>query len=157
MRAGDFASSRRPRVAEHAQFIWAKDAAGIPASAIARMIGCATVDVRHFLSPSLAKVAETTAAPDVVTTGASCVALAPAMPSAAKAVVSKHAEMARISVVELLSKQDRKRLRDARDACWADLYATGRYSFPQIAGWFGRDHTSIIDGVARAGLLDAAP
>jgi len=38
----------------------------------------------------------------------------------------------------------------ARQAMWAELYATGNWSYPRIGQLFGRDHTTIMAGVRKA-------
>lgn len=168
-RAGDFASGRRPRVAEHAQFVWAKDAAGVPISAIAHMIGCNVADVRSFLRPAgeapapVVIVVAPTPSPAPATRHVSreprrFVKVDRSAPviSTARPIIDRHAEAAGLSLGTILSKAYPRKLRDVRDACWAELYATGRYSLPQIGGWFCRDHTTIMAGIARAGVLPDA-
>lgn len=49
----------------------------------------------------------------------------------------------------VIGSRRRKRDVEARHAVWASLYGTGRYSLPDLAAMFGRDHTTILAGVRR--------
>jgi chromosomal replication initiator protein len=54
-----------------------------------------------------------------------------------------------ISVNELVGEGRAKRFALPRHEAMYRLRETGRYSFPQIAAIFGRDHTSVMHGVKR--------
>jgi hypothetical protein len=158
-RAGDFASSRRPRVAEHATFVWAKDAAGVPISAIAHMIGCNVADVRAFLRPGdgapavvRMEVASTPApkrSKPAKTRRGSWLEVR-SLPEAARPTVEVFARMAQVDVDTFLGKAYPRHLVEKRAECWAVLHETGRWSLPQIGSWFGgRDHTTIMSAITR--------
>lgn len=167
-RGGEFATSRRPRAADHADFILTKRASGVPVSAIARMIGCNETEV--------ALIANLSAKPaDRIMEIADLESPKPARPRASRTTprfvkdpkqtaiatwalpyIEKHASRAGVSVAAFLSKVYVKKLSAARNGCYADLYATGRCSLPQIGGWFARDHTTILSGIAKHGEAESA-
>jgi chromosomal replication initiation ATPase DnaA len=69
-----------------------------------------------------------------------------AMPRAAQLVVMDVAERNALTVEMLLSDRRYRAITHPRQECYALLYATGRYSLPLIASWFGVDHTTVLHG-----------
>lgn len=56
--------------------------------------------------------------------------------------------------IEQLKGPDRKRsVAWARQEAFDAIYATGRYSLPQIGRYFNRDHTTVLHGVRRVRAL----
>jgi chromosomal replication initiation ATPase DnaA len=41
---------------------------------------------------------------------------------------------------------------NARHQMMAELYATGHWSYPRLGQLFGRDHTSVMEGVKKAAV-----
>lgn len=160
-RAGDFASSSRPRAAEHADFIWARHAAGVPTSAIANMIGCNVVEVKAFIDlcaksaersqgpakPYISRATRTRAIKRLAAKAKPCLDVK--IPTEAADIIQAHADSAGVSFDTFLSRCYPIILRDARHACWAELYATRRYIYAEIGYWFGRSASPIHNGVTR--------
>ncbi len=58
------------------------------------------------------------------------------------------ARMHDVTVEQMMSrKRGFEAVSCARHHLWAELYATGNWSLPRIAGLCGRDHTTILSGI----------
>jgi chromosomal replication initiator protein len=62
-------------------------------------------------------------------------------------ITEAFAEEHRVSVRELKSDCKRWYISRPRQALMHRLYATGRWSLPQIGRFFGRDHTTVLHGI----------
>lgn len=170
-RSGDFATSPRSKVADHYDFIRAKAAAGVPVSAIARMIGCNIQDVSSVAGlPVLDAKAKVKPVPVVQALKAIRIradrehkprmeqwrevraARARTMPPRALAIVEDIAHRHGVRMVDLLGPRTLKGLSRVRDEVYHALYATGFYSMPQIGCFIGgRDHSSVLHGIRNHG------
>lgn len=50
---------------------------------------------------------------------------------------------------DLMARDRRAVIADARLEAYHHIQATNRFSYPQIGRFFGRDHTTIVTGVSR--------
>lgn len=66
-----------------------------------------------------------------------------------RAIIQRVADEHGFTPKDLLQKYTRGPLGHARQALMAELYATGRYSFPQLGTLLGCHHTAVIHGVRR--------
>lgn len=167
-RAGSFATSRKGGVAADAEFILEQRSKGVPASAVARMIGRAEADVRLIYGVSCAaQEGEAPAAPLPVwrqskprPSRAKLVGIkqrrAPSRPAPrelsaearkiALEVAAKHG----LTLETLCGADDKRVFYLARREAWHAIYATGRYSLPLVGAWFGgRNHTTIRTGIRK--------
>jgi hypothetical protein len=169
-RGGEFATSRKGGLdAYEVAFIQQKLDACVPWSAIAKMLGRPIDDIRTraSLAPSAPIVESTSHA------GAELGSVQPTwrprcrvprlrmMPAAVREVVEAVAIHHGVTPQSMVGPSHKRVYAFARHEAWHLLYATGRYSLPQIGSWFGgRDHTTVLNGirgyVRRAAMLDAA-
>lgn len=158
-RAGEFATAGRAKAADNWDFIIAKHAEGVPASAIARMSGCRVESVREIIaisgqeqparrtykSPRL--VAQTPPAPvEPKPPGKlSKRGMPPKIRRRVAAIARKHG----VTVEALIAKHDRRGLSDARAEAWYVVRFFSDASLPMIGAWFDRDHSTILNGIRK--------
>ena len=68
----------------------------------------------------------------------------PSMEQMLSAVAEEHG----VSVRELKSVNQSRRISDVRRVFMAEAYDTGRFSMTQIGRFLGRDHTTVSTGIA---------
>ena len=77
------------------------------------------------------------------------------MPARATEIVTAVASAHRVSLGRLFGPSRTRDIVWPRQEAWAKLYALrsahatqhALYSLPQIAGWFDRDHTTVLHGI----------
>lgn len=158
-KGGEFATSRRGGIAEDVEFIRAKAQAGVPISAIARMVGRNADDVRRVLAESVVAVKPRVTRKERLAQQADerksvrvLVSVRPPPPVAT--VLLDIARQYRISVDELRYSAQRKgNVQPARRHAYYELYMTGRYTMEQIAKWFGMVHHDAVSRGVRQHVL----
>jgi chromosomal replication initiation ATPase DnaA len=154
-RGGDFATSRRGGIAEDMAFIMTRHQQGVPISAIARMTGRSEADVRRAVGATKPRKATPKPSPTLgrTRTRAQRVDAARGIPPAALCIVAGIAAEYGFSAEDVRFSRKRKVTAARRDAYHA-LYATGRYSYPQIADWFGlKSHHAVREGALKHAAL----
>lgn len=149
-RGGEFATSSKATISEHFGFILAKHAEGVPAQAIARMIGCNVADVRAAIGRE--DKPRTTYVPPVApkTSHARMAKAREGMPPAVRAVINDVAARHGMTFALLVGDRQYRKVAHARQEVYAILYATGCYSLPIIGQWMGgRDHTTVLSGIRK--------
>lgn len=158
LRSGDFTTSRRGGIAEDMVFIMTRHSQGVPISAIARMIGRSEVDVRAAVGATRPRraVRVTSPAGRVRTAEQRAEAARRAIPAAAQCIIAGIAAEYGLSAEDL--RFSRKRcVTPARRDVYHALYATERYSYPQIAEWFGlQSHHAVREGALKHAAMLAA-
>lgn len=165
-RGGEFATSRRGGIAEDYDFIMQKALAGVPASAIARMVARPVADVRQVIG--LRVQAQKPAATEIVPDPTPHIEASPVapevaqqfrkrsqrsrsrdMPPAAREIVRRIAVKHNETVAEVIGRKMNRRMTTIRQECWHALYTCGRgYTLWMIGSWFdGRDHTCVLGGI----------
>jgi hypothetical protein len=163
MKGGEHATASRARIAEHAPFILAQAARGVPLSAIAQMIGRSRVDVATVISVgSLSAVARPTKLPEPAVKNAPANrarkvrrrwrrSLTPRVRKAIEAVADYYG----VTVDELIGRRGATALQPIRQEAYHAVYdlrmpdGSRRYSSICVGQFFGgRDHATILSGVA---------
>ena len=165
--AGNFATSRKGGVAADTDFILAQRSKGVPASAVARMIGRAETDVRLIYGMDCT-AQDAPEAPTPALVWRQSKARAPSGKcgvrrprSVASPLTRTMADWAKVIALEVAGKHgltfdcltandDKRVFIVARREAWHAIYATGRCSLPMLGAWFGgRDHTTIRSGIRK--------
>lgn len=137
-RGGAFATSRRGSIAEDFDFIRAKASEGVPATAIAHMIGRSADEVRGVITCSVERE------PPSVARKPSYVPMSSAAAQIAREVADKHG----VSVADIRRDCRTRAVVKARWELFYRLRETGRYSLPQIGRAVGgKDHSTVINGI----------
>jgi len=66
-----------------------------------------------------------------------------------RAIVREVAEMHGLRPDDIMARDKRDRIAAARLEAYHHIQSTGRFSYPAIGKFFGRDHTTIVTGVQR--------
>lgn len=143
-KGGEYATSRRGALTTYeVDFVQTQAAKGRSAQTIANMIGRSRDDIAHLIE---------------VLPPAPIVALErpaqPVLPAAARDMVDLVARKHGVFYDEILGRSQRAVVANARLEAYARLRAmrtdnqSYRFSTPQIASWFGRDHSTILQGAA---------
>lgn len=163
-RGGEFATSRRGGIAEDYDFIMRKALAGVPASAIARMVARSVDEVRQvialnaqaieprasaFVPPARKKPAKPL--PWRQWKPRSRVSNKRPLPPFARSIVEQVAARYEYTLEDVIGRRKFGNLPDVRNEAYHALYKAGRgYSYPLIASWFdGRDHSTVHSGVRK--------
>lgn len=163
--AGNFATSRKGGVAADTDFILAQRSKGVPASAVARMIGRNLADVRLIYDAGcLAREAEvqvfptrnwrpckpSRAKPGARPKRSDATPLTREMAAWAKPIAQEVAAKHGLSLECLCANDDSRSFIAARREAWHAIYSTGRCSLPQVGAWFGgRNHATIHKGIRK--------
>lgn len=137
----EHATSPRSSVLDSCSLVWAKRAAGVSDSAIARMIGVNPAELLRI--PSVPAGVEAGHADRVTLSRWQGPARANSMAAILAGVATKHG----LTVAEMKGPGRARRVAWPRqEAMWL-IYLTGRYSRPQIGRFLGnRDHTTVLHG-----------
>lgn len=150
-RGGEFATARRGVSSDTIGFINAKAKAGVPLSAIAKMVGLSVLDVaaanaivvpRHAYGQPTVLVVKRAQKP----TETPAPVAARGLPPTAQRIIASVADKHGLTVADLRGRSQRYRIAHARQEAFFELMRHG-YSSPLIGSWFGRDHTTVLHGV----------
>lgn len=163
---GIHATARRSGIAEDIPFIQAKRRQGVPDTAIANMIGRSVAVVRGVEREAAEPPRE---APDAgrkrrrPTMLLSLYrGLIPAQPpvglsAGMREILADVAAHRGFTVEELRGSSRRWPLVHARWAAMYLMYETGRWTLPQIGGFFRKDHTTVLHGIRKHAELHGLP
>jgi hypothetical protein len=167
-RGGEYATSRRPRAADHAGFILTQRSKGVPVSAIAQMIGCNQADValiaEKFAAEAPARPAPVVPerkrkapppeplrrAPRVVLSLWKGEIIVNPQPITMREIAEDVAYRHGVSVDDLTGPSRAKMHTGPRQEAMWMMSKAKRWSLPRIGQFFGdRDHTTVLHGVRR--------
>jgi chromosomal replication initiation ATPase DnaA len=158
-RSGEFATARKGGIAsDEIEFIQERARQGVPVSAIARMIGRAEVDVRAFAATPKRRKPPVPLLDGMPRDAIERASLARGLPPEAIAIMAAVAAGAGLEVAEVRFSCKRGGGRtEARQEAYHALHATGRYSMPMIASWFGlKGHSAVALGIQKHEARQAA-
>jgi hypothetical protein len=156
-KGGEFATSRRTKIAEDSDFILTQAEKGVPASAIARMTGRAEADVRTLLECAWSRrpgppplYAKRRAAVTKRILEARQQAAKP-MPSHVRLTYERIAKAYGVTFEDMMFSAKRGGwVQQARNEAYHLAYRSGEYPSTAIARWFGLlDHTSVLTGIRK--------
>lgn len=136
---------------EDIQFIWDRQQAGLPAHQIAKQIGRPILDVMKWMTSRDERRARLTGDGEdevvVLSLWRGLIRMRP-RPQTMREVADEVCEQYGLSFSELIGPQRARYVSHPRQELMWRLYASGRFTLPQIGKFLGdRDHTTILHGV----------